>query len=129
MFVSATIKRIAAGVLAIGLTGSLWAGYVPIVVSEDILSVVPYSDATIDLGANRRVVYQDAPVLLKPTVTHRDKIVKWEWYDGNRLVGRGSGFSTANLSVGTHTITLVATDDEGGGDTRQHRRNGRLRSG
>jgi len=86
-------------------------GFAPIMVG-DITIFVPYTKVSVSLGADKTLGENEVQ-LLRPSITHKEEIRSYEWSEGGTVLGTGATFSTANLDVGTHTLTLRVTDING----------------
>ena len=85
--------------------------YAPIMV-DDILIFVPFSKVEVSLGENK-TLSQNEHQLLRPHIDHKEDIVSYAWIEDGHILGSDETFSTANLGVGTHTLTLQITDING----------------
>jgi len=76
---------------------------------EGVPAVPPVADA----GADQTVA-KDYPVTLNGTGTDADgTIVSYLWTEGATTLSAVASFSKNDFSVGTHTLTLTVTDDDG----------------
>jgi hypothetical protein len=75
-----------------------------------ILNNAPIANAGVD-----KSVVEGKFVLIDgaKSVDKDEDIIKYEWRDNGELIGTVAVFASANLSHGTHEITLTVTDDVG----------------
>jgi len=86
-------------------------GYIPLFVG-DITVIIPYTRVEVSLGADK-TIGDNEDQLLRPAITNKEDVASYEWIENGQVIGRDETFSTARLSVGTHTITLKITDING----------------
>jgi len=82
--------------------------FAPIMV-DDIITFVPYSKVQISLGLDK-TLSQNEHQILSPAITNKEEIASYAWIENGHVIGSEETFSTANLSVGTHTLTFQVTD-------------------
>ena len=82
--------------------------FTPIMV-DDIIIFIPYTEVQVSLGGDK-TLGQDQVQTLSASISNADQVVSYSWTEGSTVLGTSSSFSTATLSVGTHTITLTITD-------------------
>jgi len=84
------------------------SAYAPIIIG-DIMTFVPFSKVQFSLGEDK-TLGQNEIQILKPNITNPEEVKSYRWIDNGSVVGTKSAFSTEDLSVGTHTLTLRITD-------------------
>jgi len=85
--------------------------YAPIIM-DDIITFVPYSEVHVSLGGDK-ILGEDQVQTLSASISNVDQVVSYSWTEGSTVLSTGSTFSTASLSLGTHSITLTVTDSNG----------------
>lgn len=85
--------------------------YAPIIM-DDIITFVPYSEVEVSLGPDK-ILGEDQVQTLSANITNAEQVESYSWSEGSTVLGTGSTFSTAGLSLGVHTITLTVTDENG----------------
>ena len=69
---------------------------------------------TANAGADQNVMEDESVTLRASASSDSDgTIVSYEWKEGDSVLSTASSFIKADFTVGTHTITLTVTDDNG----------------
>ena len=106
-----TALRVLSLILLFPLLVFAEGGYAPIMV-DDIIIFVPYTHVKIDLGKDMTIGANEVQDL-QASIEHKEEVVSYEWIENGQIIGRGETFSTSNLGVGTHTLTLKIIDING----------------
>jgi hypothetical protein len=79
----------------------------------DVANKPPVANAGTDLEMN----FGDNVQLSAAASSDPDgQIVSYHWKEGSKLIGSGLELALDSLSIGTHIITLIVTDDKGASD-------------
>ena len=74
-----------------------------------ITNILPIANA----GADKVITYQENAYLSGANSSDSDGfIISYKWYENGLLLGENENLSLASLSEGTHTVTLIVTDND-----------------
>lgn len=109
MFGSKYIKWVLVSLVVVGLTACGGGSS-----SNDIPSTPSNAAPTADAGADQTVNGGEPVDLDGSGSTDPDgTIVAYEWKEGMTVLSTAVSFTKSNFSVGTHTLTLTVTDNDG----------------
>jgi len=81
-----------------------------VIASNFKVNILPYVNAGVD-----KTVLINQPITIVGVASDNDgNIVKYEWKSGSIILANTPSFSFTPISLGTNTLTLSVTDDDGG---------------
>ncbi len=81
---------------------------------EMSVTVTPVNDApTVDAGDTKSTIVDTAVSIQANAKDIDGKVVSYKWYEDKRILGSSRTLSYKPTSEGTHTLTVVVTDDKG----------------
>ena len=85
--------------------------YAPITMG-DIVTFVPLTQLKINLASF--IIMKDSEnTIIRANINYPNEVAKYEWKEGNRVLGTQETLSTEALGQGEHTLVLTITDENG----------------